>query len=153
MILPNGITGFSNKDNQTLMDGKEFKQISYSIIGRNGGQVLDFTEPHITQNFFTVKAKIFNDEIYILLNQYYPYLAFASDLNGKITFIDQPELSEQFSAFYNVLDKQVLNGAVLLKLGSKMILQNDNELNRTELDQIAYWRPERIGEIIYNFGD
>jgi hypothetical protein len=39
---------------------------------------------------------------------------------------------------------------LLLKLPN---LHNDNELNSAELKQIAYWKPETIGELIFNFWD
>jgi hypothetical protein len=157
MKLPNGVTGFYNaKHNKPpTIDEKQFKQICFSLISRNGGKVLDFKEPQVATNFFDVEAKVFNKHLHILLNVHYPYMAFAFDVEfGKITFIDEPELFKQFSPFYNVLDTKELNAPVILRLGSKKsILQNDNELNSAELEQIAYWKPERIGEIIFNYWD
>jgi hypothetical protein len=157
MKLPNGVTGFYNaKHNKPpTIDEKQFKQICFSLISRNGGKVLDFKEPQVATNFFDVEAKVLNKHLHILLNVHYPYMAFAFDVEfGKITFIDEPELFKQFSPFYNVLDTKELNAPVILRLGSKKsILQNDNELNSAELEQIAYWKPERIGEIIFNYWD
>lgn len=157
MKLPNGVTGFySAKHNKPpTIDEKQFKQICFSLISSNGGEVLDIKEPQVATNFFDVEAKIFNKHLHILLNVHYPFMAFAFDVEyGKITFIDEPELFKQFSPFYNVLNTKELNAPVLLRLGSKKsIVQNDNELNSDELEQIAYWKPERIGEIIFNYWD
>lgn len=139
MKLPNGVTGFySAKHNKPpTIDEKQFKQICFSLISSNGGEVLDFKEPQIATNFFDVEAKVFNKHLHILLNVHYPFMAFAFDVEyGKITFIDEPELFKQFSPFYNVLNTKELNAPVLLWLGSKKsIVQNDNELNSDELER------------------
>jgi len=53
-----------------------------------------------------------------------------------------------------VLNVKELNEPLALKPGSKKgILQNDNDLNSAELEQVAYWKPERIGEVIFNYWD
>jgi hypothetical protein len=157
MKLPNGITGFYNsKNNQPLkVDGKQFKQVCFTITTQSGGKVLEFKEPQYPINFYDVEVKVFDNHFHILLNEHYPYLAFASVVEfGKINFIDVPELLKQFSSFYKVLDVKELNEPLVLKLGSKKgILQNDNDLNSAELEQVAYWKPERIGEVIFNYWD
>ena len=105
---------------------------------------------HIATNFLNVEVEIFNRHLHILLNVHYPYIAFAFEVEyGKISFMDEPELSKQFSPFYDVLDTQELNIPVILS-SKNSIIQNDNELNNYELEQIAYWEPERIWDIVFN---
>ena len=146
MKLPNGVTGFyrAKHNKPPTINEKQFKQICFSLISKNGGEVLDFKEPQVATNFIDVEIKVFNKHLHILLNVHYPFMAFASDVEyGKITFIDEPELYKQFSPYYNVLDTKELNAPVILRLGSKKgIVQNNNELNSDELEQIAYWKPE-----------
>ena len=73
---------------------------------------------------------------------------------GNIKFIDEPDLIKQFSSFYKVLGTKELNEPLSLRFGSKKsILQNANELNSAELEQIAYWKPEKVGEVIFNYWD
>ncbi|WP_088087996.1 hypothetical protein [Bacillus sp. OV166] len=117
--------------------------------------MLEFREPQYPMNFYDVEVKLFNKHFHILLNEHYPYLACATVVEfGKIKFIDVPELFQQFISFYKVLDVKELNEPLVLKLGSKKgILQNDNYLNSAELEQLAYWKPERIGEAIFNYWD
>ncbi|QIZ09381.1 hypothetical protein HFZ78_24075 [Priestia megaterium] len=156
MKLPNGITGFYEKQNgPPKIDGKLFKQLCFNTIKNTGGKVLDFKEPQGGTNFFDVEVNIFNTYFHILLNAYYPFLAFASVVNfGEIKFIDEPQLHKEFSPFYSVLDTKELNGKVIIKLGSKKcIIQNENDLNSAELEQLAYWKPERIGDVIFNHWD
>lgn len=156
MKLPNGITGFYNSENNKppKVDGKQFKQVCATIVNRSGGKMLEFKEPQFPMNFFVTEVKVFNKQFHILLNEHFPYLAFASVVEfGRINFIDVPELI-QFSSLYKVLRVRELNEPLVLKPDSKKgILQNDNNLNSAELEQIAYWEPKRIGEVIFNYWD
>ncbi|HWO95856.1 MAG TPA: hypothetical protein VNM45_05895 [Bacillus sp. (in: firmicutes)] len=157
MKFPNGITGFYNSKNNKppKVDGKRFKQVCLTIINRSGGKVLKFKEPQYPMNFYDAEVKVFNKHFHILLNEHYPYLAFASVVEfGKINFIDVPELLKQFNSFYKVLGVKELNEPLAFKLDSKKgIIQNENDLNSAELEQIAYWEPKRIGEVIFNYWD
>ncbi len=137
------------------MDGEKFKQQCFSILRRNHGKVLRFLEPQMTMNFFDVEVNVFNQHIHILLNDHYPILAFASAVDFEnIHFINEPELLRQFSPFYRVLSMKELNEPLYMKEDpGKIILANDNELNSAELEQIAYWKPKSVGEVIYNFWD
>ncbi|MFD4707853.1 hypothetical protein ACFWM3_23830 [Gottfriedia sp. NPDC058432] len=71
---------------------------------------------------------------------------FPSAVNfGEINFIEVSHLKEEFSPFYIVLSKKELNEPLLLK--------SENELNSAELNQMAYWKPNRIGEVLFNHWD
>ena len=93
--------------------------------------------------------------MHILLNVHYPFMTFANEVEyGKIAFINEPELDKLFGSIYNVLGTKELNEPAILKLGSKQtILQNENDFNKDELKQVAYWKPKTIGEIIFNYWD
>ncbi|MFJ8072318.1 hypothetical protein ACIQZD_25990 [Peribacillus sp. NPDC096447] len=138
-----------------IIDGKQFKQQCFSIIKRNNGKVLEFVEPQFATNFLNVEVKVFDKHLHIVLNEHYPFLAFASFVDFEnIKFIDEPELLKQFSPFYKVLSIEELNEPLYIKESTgKIILENDNELNSAELEQIAYWKPKSVGETIYNFWD
>lgn len=157
MKLPNGITGFySSKNNRpSKVDGRQFRQVCFSITTRFGGKVLDFKEPEYPTNFYKVDVKLYNKQFHILLNEYYPYLGFASVVEFEnIKFIDVPDLSREFSSFYKVLSVNELHKPLVIKQNSeKIIIQNDNDLNSAELEQVAFWKPERIGEVIFNYWD
>ncbi|MET3696541.1 hypothetical protein SAMN05877753_103213 [Bacillus oleivorans] len=116
--------------------------------------MLEFKEPQYPMNFYDTEVKVFNKHFHILLNEHYPYLSFASVVEfGKINFIDVPEL-KQFNSFYKVLSVKELNEPLVLKPDPKKgILQNDINLNGAELEQVAYWEPKRIGEVIFNYWD
>ncbi|MDN3019497.1 hypothetical protein PH210_25365 [Paenibacillus sp. BSR1-1] len=146
MKLPMGVTGFYEKLNEPpKIDEKQFKQFCFNIIINNGGKVLEFKAPQEETNFFDVKVNVFNKHLHILMNAHYPFLAFASDVNfGEVNFINEPQLYKQFSSFYYVLGTKELN---------EPLLTEQNELNSAELKQLAYWKPERIGDVIFNHWD
>ncbi|MDM5329935.1 hypothetical protein [Neobacillus sp. CF12] len=150
MILPNGVTGFydSEANKPPTVDGKQFKQLCFDFAARNGGKVIEFSTPQYPANFYHAHVKVLGNVFYILLNAHYPYLTFASLVEpGNIAFIDQPTLNEPFSPFYRVL------GTVELNVPFNQTLAKNTKLNRTELEQLAYWKPETVGQIIFNFWD
>lgn len=156
MKLPNGITGFYENHNEPpMIDGKQFKQICFNLIKSYGGTILEFKEPREKTNFFDVEVNVFNKYFHILLNAHYPLLAFASFVNfGEINFCDEPQLNKEFSPYYSVLGTMELNEPISIKSESKnSSIQNENELNSAELKQLAYWKPERIGDVIFNYWD
>ncbi|WP_230200279.1 hypothetical protein [Bacillus niameyensis] len=149
--LPNGITGFYNSKVNTpppQVDWRQFKQLCFDVAIRSGGKVIDFKSPRYTENFYYAQVKILDNQFYILLNEHFPYLAFASVVEfGNIKFIDEPFIYEQFSPFYQVLKSVELNAPF------NQNLVKPTELNNAELEQISYWKPETIGQLIFNYWD
>jgi hypothetical protein len=148
MILPNGVTGFSDTEanNPLKVDGKQFKQLCFDLAARNGGKVLAYNTPQYPANFYFAQIENLGNTFYVLLNEHYPYLAFASVVEpGTIQFIDKPDLNEPFSPFYRVWS------AVELNLPQTMV--SKSELNTAEIKQLAYWKPESVGQIIFNYWD
>lgn len=157
MNLPYGVTGFYDpKENPPpFIDGKPFKQLCFTVITSNGGKVINFIEPQIGTNFFEVEIQVFNKHMYILLNAHYPFLAFASSVDfGNVIFIDVPQLYNEFSPYYRVMSVHELNEPLLMKeVKGKIVVENENELNDAELKQIAYWKPQKIGDVVFHFWD
>ena len=157
MNLPNGVTGFYssivNKPNE--IDEKQFKNICFNLVRKNQGRILDIDESNLATNFLKVKMNIFNREMYVLLNAYYPFLAFASTVEFQhLNFIDDPVLSKDFMPFYKVLSKEELNEPLdIRKSKGKVSLENKNKLSSSELEQILFWKPKKVGEVIFNFWD
>ncbi|NGY89580.1 hypothetical protein F3K44_02630 [Bacillus megaterium] len=91
----------------------------------------------------------------MLLNAYYPFLALASTVEFQhINFIDDPALSKDFMPLYKVLSKEELSEpSNIRKSKGKLSLENKNKLNSSELEQIFYWKPKTVGEVIFNFWD
>ncbi|MGC9933913.1 hypothetical protein [Priestia aryabhattai] len=157
MHLPNGVTGFyssiDNKPNE--IDKNHFTSICFDVVRRNQGKLLKIDEENLTSNFLKVKVDMFNREIYVLLNAYHPFLALASTVEFQhISFIDDPVLSKYFMPFYKVLSKEELNEPLSIRNSKgKVSLENKNNLNSSELEQIFYWKPNTVGEVMFNFWD
>ena len=83
-----GINDLKAQINEAILisyDEKQFKQICFSLIRMNGGKVLDF--PQVATNFFDFEARVLNKHLHILLNDHYPFMAFAFDVEyGKLNF-------------------------------------------------------------------
>lgn len=157
MNLPNGVTGFyssiDNKPND--IDENHFKNICFNLVRKNHGKILKTDEANLATNFLKLKVDIFNREIYVLLNAHYPFLAFASTFEFQhINFIDDLVLSKDFMPFYKVLSKEELNEPLdIRKSKGEVSLENKNKLNSSELEQIFYWKPKTVGEVMFNFWD
>ncbi|MBD8071635.1 hypothetical protein [Bacillus sp. PS06] len=148
MLLPNGITGFYDIQMPPEVDRKQFKQLCFDFASWNRGKVIDDVTSIDQSNFYYAQIEIEGRLFYILLNKHYPYLAFASEIEfGNIKFTNNPVHDKPFSFFYQVLAMDELN--VPFNQNQTRIM----ELNRTELQQIAYWKPKKVGEIIFNYWD
>lgn len=157
MILLNGITGLFDEKNQSsnLQDSKLFKQVCYHVVNKLDGKLIGLKEPHVTAPYYHATIRISEKVTHLLLNPYYNFLAFASSVNyGEIVFLDDPLLNREFGDYYRVLSTAELNRSLrVIKKAGKMVLEHPNELNTFELQQIAYWKPKTVGEVIFNHWD
>ena len=153
MILLNGVSGFNGPDQVT--DGEYFKKICYSLIHRLNGNVLSFSEPKVARHYYEVKVKVFEENLSILLNYIYPFIAFASSVDhGYIKFVDNELLLNGFSPYYRVLRSNELNESLVIKENKgRLIVENKNELNDAELNNIKYWKSKTVGDIVFNYWD
>ena len=151
LILRSGITGFlpapSVKENK-------FKQICYSLFG---SKVLDFIGAEAGKNFYECIIKIKDKRIHILLNGQYPFMAFTSTREVYVKyfpFIDEPELSKLFNQYYKILHPNQLNEPLrYTQKGAKIIVKNENHLHQDELEELVYWKPETVGDVVFNYWD
>lgn len=147
MILPRGITGFWGTDTAPPphLDEKAFCQMCYSIALENGGAVTEVDTDTAARNFYSAKLSRCDQSIFVLQNVHYPYVAFAQpDTSGEFILAGQPEwlrLPEEAVRFLSLAE---LNQDWRNLCG---------ELSPEELEQIHYWNPQTVGEIIFNTWD
>ncbi|MBC5636318.1 hypothetical protein H8S33_05685 [Ornithinibacillus sp. BX22] len=153
VILLNGVSGFNGPDPVT--DGEYFKKVCYSLIHRLNGNVLSFSEPEAARHYYEVKVNVLEENMSILLNNVYPFIAFASSVDhGYIKFIDNEPLLNGFSPYYRVLRSNELNEPLVIKENKgRIIVGNKNELNEAELNNIKYWKSKTVGDIVFNYWD
>lgn len=95
-------------------------------------------------NYFYGHFTSNRQDLYILLNKYYPIAAFTNELTmNKKTFID---ISENLYILgnYDIVRAEILNAA---------FTYSEHNLSKAELHQIKYWNPTSIGNIIFNEWD
>jgi len=153
MILLNGVSGFNGPDQVT--DGDYFKKICYSLIHRLNGNVLFFSEPKVARHYYEVKVNVLEENLSILLNNVYPFIAFASSVDyGYIKFVDNELLLNGYSPYYRVLRSNELNEPLVIKENKgRITVENKNELNDAELNNIKYWKSKTVGDIVFNYWD
>jgi len=153
VILPRGITGFldSGAPIPTRSDFAAFLQLGHAAAQAVGCDVsggLDRTHV-VTPNFHAVTFAQRELVSVLICNTRYPFVAAVEHLSGtcRLEFRVIPEtiagLAEQSG--FRVLSKSVLE----LPPDDQAI----SALAAAEVEQIQYWRPKRIGDIIYNFWD
>lgn len=81
-------------------------------------------------------------------NAYYPWVAFA-EAHGEVLprFVESAALA---SRFREAMPCEVLDRSWLEAAPDAAMLES---LGAAERKQIRYWRPGRVGEIIFNFWD
>ena len=144
-MLPNGITGFRDLKDPCIPEQKKrvFQRFCYSIANRYHCMVLSFDFDLTSKNFYSAEIKTEYGRLYLLENAYYPWIAFAKNLDfTRIEFIESP---------FDIIDTNV-NVLTLPELEQSW---HDivGELSKAELEQIKYWKPNTVGDIIFNFWD
>ena len=147
MILPRGITGFRsvNTEPPPFLDEKAFYRICHALARENGGTVTEVDTDTAIRNFYSAKLSRYDQSVFLLQNIHYPYAAFAQrDTSGGFIWISQPEWL------------QLPEGSVRFLSPSELTRDWHDlcgELSPEDLEQIRYWDPQTVGEIIFNTWD
>ena len=147
MILPRGITGFGsiNTNPPLFLDEKAFRRMCHALARENGGAVTEVDTDTAVRNFYSAKLSRYDQSVFLLQNIHYPYAAFARrDTSGGFIWISQPEWL------------QLPEGSVRFLSPSELIRDWHDlcgELSPEELEQIHYWNPQTVGEIVFNTWD
>lgn len=147
-VMQPGVTGFSiASEDWGEQSNKKFEVYLFEAIRSDNGKLIRKELPINNRNYYTYQIQNRTKNYHILFHSVYPFVAFASVVDGAgIKFIDGPESMESiFTQAYKVLTKQLLE-QTLLKDHIKTLREYEQEM-------IEYWRPETIGEVIYNYWD
>ena len=101
----------------------------HALAWKNGGVVTEVDTDTAARNFYSAKLSRYDQSFFILQNIHYPYAAFAQrDGFGGFVLISPPDW---------------------LQLSDDPVWV----LSPEELEQIRYWNPQTVGEIIFNTWD
>lgn len=149
MKLPPGATGFTPPPGPRT-DLKAFTAACHHAARTIDATVTGVTPAGVTPSFHTVDIAHGQHHIAVLRHTTLPSIAFArprTNGDATVTFVDHPALA---SALTNLTDTQALTTEQLQTHLSQVDL---NALNPHEHNQINYWNPTTLGELLFNFWD
>ncbi|MGW5576364.1 hypothetical protein [Micromonospora chokoriensis] len=149
MKLPPGATGFNPRPGHQT-DLSVFTAVCHHAARTIDATVTGATPAGVTPSFHTVDITHAQHHIAVLRHITLPLTAFArprASGDVAVTFIDQPDLA---AAITNLTDAQVLTAEQLRTPLSQVDL---SALEPAVQDQINYWKPTTVGELLFNFWD
>lgn len=152
MQLPAGVSGFYSSDEQKPpeIDVAKYKELCHRLARDKGAKLQEFSDSLYPANFYKALFHFGDEDICLVMNKHYPLLAFAKTADAvKVEFIDYPDGTEAISGEFTVLSKDELETPVP-KNPEEL---KSSGLNKGEIKQIKYWKPDRLGEIVFNFWD
>jgi hypothetical protein len=154
MELPRGITGFRHVDDPPLPDCDlaAFRGHCHAVARALNGRVIRIETPvrGVESNFARAVLELPSGRVAVLLNSHFPVVTFAeppAEGGATVRFIDEPGLAEVFRSFgvYEVVG--------VSELAAPLMPAQCQRLAPTEQEQIDYWRPQCVGEVVFNFWD
>jgi hypothetical protein len=149
--LPRGVTGFDAPETRVPL--KLFSTACYAAARRVAGKVLAVRPAYqdVACNFHEARFLFEHDAVSVraLCNAHFPIVAFAEppldECDLRLQFIDCPSLGEVFLEEFSVLSKAEACACVTP--------ESVAELGDAEQREFSYWKPQRLGEIIFNCWD
>ena len=128
-----------------FLDEKAFRRLCYTIAQENGGTVTELDTGTQPRNFYSAQIQKHDNFIFVLPNLHNPYAALAGqNASGGFVLTPPPEwlrLPEGQVRFLSLTQlNQDWHGLCV-------------ELCPEEMEQIHYWNPQTVGEIIFNTWD
>jgi hypothetical protein len=152
--LLRGITGFRHIDDEPLpaSDVAAFRTHCFTAARLLSGRVSRVESPssHTSNNFASSVLELPEGLVAVLLNAHFPVIGFAEpprEGEMRLRFVEVPKLAEVFRGFggYRV--------AEVSDLERRATDEDSSRLAPAELEQIRYWRPSRVGDLVFNFWD
>jgi hypothetical protein len=145
-LLRRGITGF---DAPSDVDFTRFKRAVYAAAQSTGASVIAATPTTgVTPNFHQTLIRFRDCELAVICNRTFPVVAFVEhpvDMAG-VQPVEVPELVENFSNS----GFEVASACELLRPIGPDDLQI---LTEAERNQAKYWKPQTVGQIVFNWWD
>lgn len=148
--LPPGITGFFCPEGQLVQPAspQAFRTLCHGLARESCGQVLGTDETLHSKNFYAGMLLLPAGPCCLLRNAYSPYIAFSASAEPSAgSFLDSP-----ISPASPLLSRYCLLGSGELSASCTDPGVLDR-LSPAELAQIRYWKPQTIGQILFNLWD
>ena len=158
MELPLGITGQQGRKDPVpeppFTDLKAFRSHCHHAARVNGATVQTIRDPYeggSLSNYAVARIQFSDNVVLVLVNQVRPIIAFAKSpsVEWQITFeyIDCPKLADAFLEVgeYTIAPGEVLNRPLLREMCENLAPR--------EKQRVRYYRPARVGDVIFNYWD
>jgi len=151
MILPEGITGFNEETcdiEPPSVDPKLFARACHEVARAESGRVERLEPARYPRNYHRAIIQLRDKAVAVLCNAHLPWIAFA-EVNDDfpLRFIEAAPLESRFK---EAIPCEVVSISSLNASPDAGTLAG---LRAFERKQIQYWRPQRLGDIIFNFWD
>lgn len=147
LIRP-GITGFDGADDpRWTLAG--FRAACHAAARTTGARVLSGDAPGPGRNHYRALLALARGagDRWLLLNAIHPLLAFARPRDDlRYDFVDEPDLAAAFHGPCELVPAALLTAPLDLPAALP-------RLGATERRQADYWRPARLGDLIFNHWD
>ncbi len=150
--FPAGITGFFSGD---VPPGRaiaypEFKRHLYTAARLSNCRVCRCHEALCVENYYRAILEDDSGQFQLLCNFIAAYVAFCQ-IDGcdraSFSYLEKPALA---SALKTLFQYTVLSTDELNQPANEPLL---SQLNAVEMNQVRSWRPQTIGEIVFNHWD
>ena len=151
--LPRWITGFFDRSEEPRSLGsKSFESACYLVANSDGGKVEALDFDLLGRSYYVATLPTKTDHVSVLCNGVHPYVAFVppgsfGGGNSELTFVDPTHLAAAFSALTDFAPLEA--GWLSADLTPELLI----DLAKAETEQVHYWKPRRVGDVIFNNWD
>jgi len=147
--LPRGATGFwdAAAGSPKPTDVGVFRTAVHAAARQVGGEVEAYVPAGVTPNFHLMVIRTHDDRVGVICHQLLPWLALVRPPDGSLTFRSYPVLAGalHLAAPWRLLDTKTL--------GTRVSRLDLSTLDPGEREQIAFWQPATLGELLFNWWD
>jgi hypothetical protein len=151
-LLQPGITGFAPSHGAAFPNAVELKTWKgdiYDAARTMGLRVVDVQAASVTPNFHSAALVAKDRALFVLCNASFPVVAIVAERPkpGRLLFLNNEQIASAFKrkGTYLVADAT--------ELARRLTSADVNALDPVEQKQIAYWRPQTVGEVVFNWFD
>lgn len=148
MRPPRGSTGFAGT--ASPLDPAGFRALCTAVARELGGRVADVALPGLTPSYVIVRVRERGRGFAVLGHCSAPLVAFAEDgpdTGTRPVFRDEPRWAEL------IREWSELRVCTVDELVTELSTVDLSELDPVEHQQIRHWRPETLGELVFNCWD
>ncbi|HEX8668600.1 MAG TPA: hypothetical protein VF727_09555 [Allosphingosinicella sp.] len=151
--LPRGITGFfGDPEAAHAVDPHAFKRACHLAAQVQNGSIEGIDLNVLGRSYYGATVRTSVEEVSVVANCVHPFIAFVPPGHfgmgfPLLNFVEPVSLADTFAALTEFRPLSVT------WLRSELDRELLAELAPAELRQLKYWKPQRIGDVIFNSWD